>query len=239
MLTHVHNDLEFILFIVNLATSKTLVLEVWIILHGTYFIAHTSLLDLRSANLTPSTPPQSPKRLTRSPPPLSTSVSNSSTTEDSSEDGEAEHRKDDFPTSSLVTRSQDTLPASISFPPTAPSSLSFGRRNSQPTGTSPAPGSTTRPIGPTKSYSARLLSPTSTGGNTIRPSSPTTTGVYTASAPTYLRANTTGPRYDTPLRPSVTGSAKRTFGPSPGFEGTPNCPRCGQAVYFAEQVCQL
>ena len=217
--------------------SKTLASEVRSSLCDTYFLVDMSCLDLRSANLTPSSPPQTPTRLTRSPPPTSGSLgSNPSILEDLSEDSEAEPRQDNPPTPFSHFSSQTKLPASISFPRTAPSSLSSARRNSQPTRSAPVLRPTARPLSPTKSYSARSLSSAPTG-NTTRPLSPTTTGTSTASAPTYSRSNTTGTY--TPLRPSFTGNVgtKKMFGPSPGFEGTPSCPRCGKAVYFAEQVC--
>lgn len=135
--------------------------------------------------------------------------------------------------------SRTTLPASMSFPRTAPSSLSSARRNSQPNRAPSVLRPTARPISPIKSSSSRPLSPNATGDFPM-PLSPTTTGSSTASAPAYLRANTTGTRFNAPLRPNFTGNVgtKKTFGPSPGFEGTPSCPRCDKAVYFAEQVCQ-
>ncbi|KAF8513364.1 hypothetical protein JB92DRAFT_2812083 [Gautieria morchelliformis] len=193
--------------------------------------------DLRSANLTPSSPPLSPTRPTRSPSPLPASDSLSSNVSIPEEPGETEPGPEYESPSFPRPRSHTNLPASISFPRTAPSSLSFARRNSQPTRAAPILRPTARPLSPTKSYSARPLSPNSPGYSQ-KPLSPTSTGMSTASAPTYLRANTTGAQFDTPPRPSFTGNvgAKKTFGPSPGFGGTPSCPRCGKAVYFAEQV---
>jgi hypothetical protein len=161
-------------------------------------------------------------------------TSNPSIPEEPSEDADAEPEQE---TDTLAVPHATTLPASVSFPRTAPSSLSFARRNSQPTGAAAVLRPTARPLSPSKSYSSRPISPSPTGSS-ARPLSPTATGMSTASAPAYLRTNTTGTRYDAPLRQSFTGNvgAKKTFGPSPGFAGTPSCPRCNKPVYFAEQV---
>ena len=200
------------------------------------FLSHVSSLDLRSANLTPSTPPLSPKPLLQSPPlfPASDSWStNPSIAEEPSEDAEAKPEQENTALAAPHALYQTTLPPSVSFPQTAPSSLSSARRNSQPTRTPLALRPTARPLSP----SNRPISPSATG-SFARPLSPTSTGMSTASSPAYLHSNTTGTRFNAPLRPSFTGNvgAKKTFGPSPGFSGTPSCPRCNKAVYFAEQV---
>ncbi|KAF8583399.1 LIM-domain-containing protein [Ramaria rubella] len=181
--------------------------------------------DLRSANLPPSSSPStSPTRLTYSLPPTIASesfASNSSILEEPS-------RHDVDSGVSPRLSSQTSFSTSTSFPYSATQQLP-PRRSSPITHGSPILRPSTRPLSPTKLTGARPLSPIATG-LAASPLSPTSTGTSTASAPTSLHINAAG----APLKPNYTG--RKTFGPSPGFEGTPSCPKCGKAVYFAEQV---
>ncbi|KAF8515719.1 hypothetical protein BU17DRAFT_51516 [Hysterangium stoloniferum] len=163
--------------------------------------------NLRSANFFPSSPPASPTRRTRSPPP--TSPLTTATTLPATEEEEID--EDESP-----HEFGDVSPAatfsSSPFPRVTPPSTSLPPRTKSPF-KADIP-STYVP----RTYSARSISPVATG-----PSS--------APTPGYIRTNVTG----SPLRQSHTGAStvKRTH---TGLGGTPTCPRCEKAVYFAEQV---